>query len=787
MSAPTIRTKVTADTVDFDKGMAAVIDQLRSAGASMKSFGQQTTTSGSAALKKFSAGVKDAINELKPLGAQIVSVTKSIAKWGAASAAAAGVAGAAIIGTSLNSIKELRNLSKMSDVSTASLQRGAFAAKSVGVDMEEYAQALKDVNDRLGDFAATGAGPMVDFFEKIGPKVGITAAAFEGLNSEQSLALYIKSLEDANVSQQEMTFYMEAIAGDATKLIPLFANNAKQMKALKKEAKDLGIGLSEIDVKQAMNAQEQLSKVGAIIKNELLGAVVELAPFITAIGKQMVTWFKGIRQESGGLAGMIGGFMVNLAGYIDEIATVLAYVGKGVDVMSGIFYGFIAAVKVGLGGAMKLTGNLVKTITTSMLDSVAYLNKAFSQDLFTGVVTMLKRLNLSIKEWLLTPVHELFKLASELPAMFGGDMFKDSLVSIKAMQADTARLKKELDDGVDNIELDPDSFAGKLDARLKETKGTLQKDMNDIIGTGDQLIADGLALGVTAGESLMSGLTSQINTTGLQDKVKAVFDAVKAETINRDEDGNKAEDPALSDPSSPDQPDSPTKTYASELEAFYSHTDSLLEAELFRFQSQNEIKSQQYNNEIQMLMDKQATEEGLTQTQEDKLNALKEKSVNINKELAKESMMSGIQMLLQGSSKASKIMKKFAIVQAILKGKEAAVAAWSAGMATGGPFAPVVAAAYTAASIGRTAGMINAIRGGGSSSGGGGGAASAAVSAGQSQGGGGGGGQSAPTQPNRIFNVEFAGQSSTSTQQTRNLLELINEQAGDNVTINMRG
>ena len=787
MSAPTIRTKVTADTVDFDKGMAAVIDQLRSAGASMKSFGQQTTTSGSAALKKFSAGVKDAINELKPLGAQIVSVTKSIAKWGAASAAAAGVAGAAIIGTSLNSIKELRNLSKMSDVSTASLQRGAFAAKSVGVDMEEYAQALKDVNDRLGDFAATGAGPMVDFFEKIGPKVGITAAAFEGLNSEQSLALYIKSLEDANVSQQEMTFYMEAIAGDATKLIPLFADNAKQMKALKTEAKELGIGLSEIDVKQAMNAQTQLSKVGAIIKNELLASVVELAPFITAIGKQMVVWFKGVRKDGQGLAQSMQGIALGIAGYIDTIATVFGYVGKAFDVVSGLFNSFVGQVKMAVGVIMSYVGAVVKGALGPLLAGIQFVTNAFSNGFGKGMVDTLKMLNLSIQDFLLYPIERLFELLAKLPDDFGGELFKASLKDIEEMRSKTQDLKSDLTDEVMAPNVDIDTPMGQFNALVDGMKTKAEDVGNNLLGAGGQLITDGFIQGAAGGQAMIDGITSKVNTDAMKEVLNGAFKAVQEEVINLPKDGSDKKDPALSDPSSPDEPDSPTKTYAGELEAFYAHTDSLLEAELFRFQSQNEIKSQQYNNEIQMLMDKQATEEGLTQTQEDKLNALKEKSVNINKELAKESMMSGIQMLLQGSSKASKIMKKFAIVQAILKGKEAAVAAWSAGMATGGPFAPVVAAAYTAASIGRTAGMINAIRGGGSSSGGGGGAASAAVSAGQSQGGGGGGGQSAPTQPNRIFNVEFAGQSSTSTQQTRNLLELINEQAGDNVTINMRG
>lgn len=61
---------------------------------------------------------------------------------------------------------------------------------------------------------------------------------------------------------------------------------------------------------------------------------------------------------------------------------------------------------------------------------------------------------------------------------------------------------------------------------------------------------------------------------------------------------------------------------------------------------------------------------------------------------------------------------------------------------------------------------------------GGGGAAPAAAPPPQQPGAGG---------PGRVFNIDMTGSSSMSTQQARNLLELINEQAGDNVEINLRG
>lgn len=77
------------------------------------------------------------------------------------------------------------------------------------------------------------------------------------------------------------------------------------------------------------------------------------------------------------------------------------------------------------------------------------------------------------------------------------------------------------------------------------------------------------------------------------------------------------------------------------------------------------------------------------------------------------------------SRKAFEIGKAAALAEAVIKGYQAAVSAWAAGMSVGGPYAPAVAAAYTAASLVSTGAQIAKISsmsfGGGSSGGGGGG------------------------------------------------------------------
>jgi hypothetical protein len=79
--------------------------------------------------------------------------------------------------------------------------------------------------------------------------------------------------------------------------------------------------------------------------------------------------------------------------------------------------------------------------------------------------------------------------------------------------------------------------------------------------------------------------------------------------------------------------------------------------------------------------------------------------------------------------------KVYKIAEATITGIDSAIKAWDAGMSTGGPWAPLVAAAYATASLARTGALISQIQitsfgGGGSSGGGGGGASSGSYSSG---------------------------------------------------------
>jgi len=176
-----------------------------------------------------------------------------------------------------SSAREIQNLSKVANTNSQDFQRMTFAASRYGVEQEKVADILKDVNDKVGDFLQTGGGPLKDFFENIAPLVGVTANEFKNLSGDQALQLYVDSLEAANVSQSDMVFYMEAIASDATKLLPLLSKSGKELKNLGDEAERTGNVFSDMDFEELAELDRTILDFKSTltgVKNEIVLAAV---------------------------------------------------------------------------------------------------------------------------------------------------------------------------------------------------------------------------------------------------------------------------------------------------------------------------------------------------------------------------------------------------------------------------------------------------------------------------------------------------------------------------------
>jgi len=205
------------------------------------------------------------------IGANIAPLSEGLKKAGVAVAAFGATVGAFAIQSAAAAV-EMQDLANAAGASLREFQRAAAGARSLGIENEKLSDIFRDVNDKIGDFTATGGGELKDFFEKIAPQVGVTADQFKNLSGPQSLQLFVSTLEKANVSSKEMTFYLEAIASDASLLTPLLKDNGAAFARLGDQVERYGL------------ASEDTAASG----REFRAAMAQLGSAVSAVGVALV-------------------------------------------------------------------------------------------------------------------------------------------------------------------------------------------------------------------------------------------------------------------------------------------------------------------------------------------------------------------------------------------------------------------------------------------------------------------------------------------------------------------
>lgn len=258
---------------------------------------------------------------------------KNMAKVGAAAFASMAAAGVTAVGVMIKDQvelgKEISRTAKIANASVKDIQKQAIAAKAMGVEMDKLGDIYKDTQDKIGDFLTTGGGEMADFFENIAPQIGLTAEEFRRLSGPDALQLYYDSLEQANLSQSELVFYMESVADDASSLIPLLANGGEGFRIWGEAAENAGAVMDEKTIKatQELNASTDLlmlSYDGA--KNQFTQAIM---PVLSDVAGTLVEngTAADIARKAGEL--LAKGFKVLAATGIG-VVTIVKAIGKGV-------------------------------------------------------------------------------------------------------------------------------------------------------------------------------------------------------------------------------------------------------------------------------------------------------------------------------------------------------------------------------------------------------------------------------------------------------------------------
>lgn len=233
----------------------------------------------------------------KQVKTSFASMKKDVLAYGAIAISGAAAAGAAVFAMAKNyadAAQELQTFASISNATVQEFQAMSAGAQTMGISQEKLGDQLKDFNEKLGEFITIGSGGAVDFFEQIATKTegsaeGARKLALEmqNLSGPQALQLYVDKLEEAGVTQQQMSFYLESMASDTTNLIPLLKNGGEGFKYWADAAERYGLIMDQSAIQKAAEFKVQLSLLDMQVQGAKNQFIKGFMPALVSIGDAM--------------------------------------------------------------------------------------------------------------------------------------------------------------------------------------------------------------------------------------------------------------------------------------------------------------------------------------------------------------------------------------------------------------------------------------------------------------------------------------------------------------------
>ncbi|ODC03238.1 hypothetical protein BFW38_06465 [Terasakiispira papahanaumokuakeensis] len=291
---------------------------LRTAEGEVRSFGTATDRAGAKAKHSLS-GVGD---KAQTVSAHLGKL-RSVAVGAGAAIAALPVSVATYVSVVADSVRETDNLSRALNVSAGELQAWQFAAEKVGIQGDKIGDIFKDIQDKIGDFVRTGGGEAADMFEQL----GLSAERLIKLSPDQQLIAIGNAVSQLS-SQSEKIFFMEAIADDAARLLPLLDDNAVELARLRDEAFATGRALSDIDNQALINLSRSLSDAGSELSGLGRQFAASFAPVLSAAISGFGDLTNGAVLTRQNIDALVDGAVVGFGYYMDHVQRVVTVVSE---------------------------------------------------------------------------------------------------------------------------------------------------------------------------------------------------------------------------------------------------------------------------------------------------------------------------------------------------------------------------------------------------------------------------------------------------------------------------
>lgn len=363
---------------DFSEGMSRA---ARETADRTREMGESVTDFKDTLLESLSGspigGAIDSLND------RLGSITKAFGENGLAGAAKAGAVamvgavaamGAGVITLAMQtaeSDKELVRLADRAKVSTQQFQVLAAATASYGVESEGLSDILSDVQEKLGEFSATGGGGLVDTLELIEKITGKTATEMEKFgrdlstkDSVEAIQMVNDVLEEAGATTQEFRFANESLGSGLNDIIPVWANNGKVIAEYEQILEKAGVIRTKESIEQSAILANQASATKLQFQGLTNQLVAGALPALSGLVEYSISGSKAA-DGLGNSLGFVGTVANSATSFVIGLSTVFVSLGKTIGGVGAIFGSFFKMVA----GIVINPFNIVDEVQTYLTDS----------------------------------------------------------------------------------------------------------------------------------------------------------------------------------------------------------------------------------------------------------------------------------------------------------------------------------------------------------------------------------------------------------------------------------
>ncbi len=311
---------------------------------------------------KYMKGLANAQKKLSAFSATVTSIGKVVMATGLVVGAAVGFA----VKKFMSFGDMLDKMSERSGVSAEALSELAFAAQQSGTELSSFERAVRRMQDTLGrgKYATAEA-------KRALKEIGVPIESLQGLSPEKQFELLAEKISMIEDPTKKAYVALALFGRSGTTLLPMLKN----MKALREEARRLGIAISSEDTKAAASLTDAWGRLKMQFNASSVQIGAALAPALEGLSAKLSSTMANIVKFLKENRGLVVSFAKMVVAVIAAGAALYVF-GKVVAGVALIIKGIIFTITVVKGVILTLVS--VITFLTTPLGLIVILIAAVS-------------------------------------------------------------------------------------------------------------------------------------------------------------------------------------------------------------------------------------------------------------------------------------------------------------------------------------------------------------------------------------------------------------------------